>query len=89
MAGRLSVAGQGEHAVRIGDLSEGGACLHDAPAMPPGTRSVLRIDGVAAVLPCVARSTDAAGLHLAFELDAAAMAAFRPIFAQLVARRAA
>ncbi|MGA3398352.1 MAG: methyl-accepting chemotaxis protein [Acetobacteraceae bacterium] len=89
LAGGFSVAGDGEHPIRVSDLSEGGACVRDAPEIPIGARGVLRLDGVRVPLPCVARMTDDTGLHLSFDLDAAAAEALRPVLAGLGLRQAA
>jgi hypothetical protein len=88
IAGGLSID-QGQYQVRASDLAEGGACVSGAPAMPAGSRGALRLDGVSAPLPCIVRSADADGLHLAFELDDAAAAALRPVLDRLELRRAA
>ena len=87
LPGRLSIAGQGEHAVQVSDLSEGGARLGGAPAMPVGAQGALRIDGVAAALRCEVRAADTDGVHVAFGPDAAA--ALLPLLERLRARAAA
>jgi methyl-accepting chemotaxis protein len=89
LSGAFAAAGGGEHAIRVSDLSESGACIRDAPDMPAGARGSLRIDGASVALPCVVRTSDDAGLHVAFDLDAAAVAAFRPVLADLVLHAAA
>jgi methyl-accepting chemotaxis protein len=85
----LSVAGYGEHAARVVDLSEGGARVRGAPELSPGTRGTLRLDGVAVPLPCVVRGAEGDVLHLAFELDEAAAAALRATIERLTLRQAA
>jgi methyl-accepting chemotaxis protein len=87
LAARWSVAGQGEHLIRVSDLSEGGACVRGAPDPAVGTRGTLRLDGTAVALPCLNRATDTDGLHLAFSLDDAARSALRPILGRLAQRR--
>jgi methyl-accepting chemotaxis protein len=62
LAARWSVAGQGEHLIRVSDLSEGGACVRGAPDLAVGTRGTLRLDGTAVALPCLTRATDTDGL---------------------------
>jgi methyl-accepting chemotaxis protein len=89
IAARLSVAGHGEHMVRTIDLTAGGACLRGAPDLPAGARGMLQLDGVAATLPCVVRAAEGDELHLAFELDEAAAAAFRTVLERLTLREAA
>ena len=87
LPGRLAIAGQGEHAGQISDLSEGGACLRGVPAMPVGGRGTLHVDGIAVALPCVVRAADADGVHVEFGSDAAA--ALAPLLERLQARAAA
>ncbi|HEX3398780.1 MAG TPA: methyl-accepting chemotaxis protein, partial [Acetobacteraceae bacterium] len=86
---RLSIVGHGEATAQVTDLSEGGACIRSAPLVPEGTRAVLRIDAVAAPLPCVVRARDDDGMHLAFALDVAAAAVFHQFLQQSAAARAA
>jgi len=85
---RLAVGGQ-SHAARITDLSDGGAAISGAPAMPPGTRGSLSADAVGIALPFTVRGVDGTLIHLAFELDAAAAARFKGTAARLIQRRAA
>jgi hypothetical protein len=89
LAARLGVAGQGEHVVRISDLSEGGAQVRNAPVLPVGTRGTLHIDGLNVALPWVARATVGADLHLAFAADNAGRAALRSLLERLARRAAA
>jgi hypothetical protein len=89
LGARIVIPGQGEHVGRVSDLSQGGAFLHGAPDLPSGTRGTLHLDGASVALPCVVRAGGGDGLHLAFELDAAATAAFRPIHDRLIVRPAA
>ena len=89
LAARLSIPGMGEHAARISDLSEGGACVRGAPNLPVGTRGTLVIDGVAIPIPSVARGTDGDGLHVAFALDDSGRAAVRATLERLAKRLAA
>jgi methyl-accepting chemotaxis protein len=87
LLGRLAIAGQGEHAVQISDLSEGGACLHGAPEMPVGAQGSLHVDDVTVALPCVVRAADTDGVHMEFAPDAAA--ALLPLLEKLRIRAAA
>jgi methyl-accepting chemotaxis protein len=89
LAGHLAVAGWDAQQIRVSDLSEGGACIQGAVDMPAGERGVLRLDAVSAVLPCVARMTDSTGLHVSFELDAAAAETFDAALAELLLHQAA
>jgi methyl-accepting chemotaxis protein len=84
---RWSGGGQGEHLIRVSDLSEGGACLRGAPDVPPGTRGTLCLDGVAVALHCVTRATDQNGLHVAFVPYEAASTTLRPMLERLAQRR--
>jgi methyl-accepting chemotaxis protein len=83
LAGRLTVAGGVEHAARIANLSGGGAFVRNGPDLPVGSRCILHLDDVAAPLTCVVRAADRDGLHLAFELGAAATEALDPVLAKL------
>lgn len=79
--GRLARGGEGTpHPVTVADLSQGGARLQSAPAMQPGERGILHIDGVAQALPFTVRNVETedgqTGLNIAFQLDAATAAAF-------------
>ncbi|HUB12152.1 MAG TPA: methyl-accepting chemotaxis protein [Acetobacteraceae bacterium] len=85
---RLTAGGQ-THAARIMDLSDKGAALTGAPALPAGTRGSLSADALGMPLPFVVRDSDGELLHLAFELDAAAAARFQGTAARLAQRRAA
>jgi methyl-accepting chemotaxis protein len=89
LTARLAIAGQGEHAARVSDLSEGGALVRGVPDTPVGTHGTLRLTGVAVALACVVRLTDGDGMRVAFELDAAATAALRPMIESLTQRTAA
>jgi methyl-accepting chemotaxis protein len=89
LTARLAIAGQGDHAARVSDLSEGGALVRGVPDVPDGTHGTLRLTGLAVGLPCVVRLTDADGMHVAFDLDAAATAALRPMIDSLALRPAA
>ena len=89
LAARLSIADHGEYAARVCDISEGGAFVHGLPELPTGAKGELRLDGIPGSLPCTVRAPDRDGLHLAFDLDEPAAAAFRPILEQLGLRRVA
>jgi methyl-accepting chemotaxis protein len=86
---RLSVAGGGETAVRVKDLSEGGAYVCGTPNMPVGARGTLRLDGYGVALNWVARASEGDGIHVAFALDDAGRAAVRSLLARLAGRAAA
>jgi methyl-accepting chemotaxis protein len=88
LAARLCVAGHGEHSVRVSDISADGACLRGAPKLPDEARGVLHCGGIVP-LPCIVRAASHDGLHVAFELDEAAAAAFRPFLEAMPAARAA
>jgi methyl-accepting chemotaxis protein len=72
MAGRMEMAGGLPQAIRIGDLSEGGAAVHDAAAAEVGARGTLYLDGVDGALPFVVKATEQDVLHLAFSIAAPA-----------------
>jgi hypothetical protein len=85
LACRLSIEGDRDHVARVSDISEGGAHVRGAPDLPVGTPGMLRVDGIDVPLPCVVRAASADGLNLAFALDDAASAAFRPALERLTA----
>jgi len=85
----VSIAGQGERSVRVIDLSESGAYVTGAPESTTGTRCTLRIHGVDQPLPCIVRGIGDGGLHLAFDLDAAGVAALLPGLERLTLHPAA
>jgi len=85
---RLSIAGHSSSG-RVADLSEHGAYVRGARSVVAGSRGTLTMDEVDFALPFNVRAADDEGLHLAFELDEAAAAKFRPNLARLAARRAA
>jgi methyl-accepting chemotaxis protein len=87
--GRLAVAGQGDHTARVTDLSEGGALVSGVPDMRMGRTVTLCLTGLAVALACVVRLTDDEGMHVAFELDAAATAALHSMIANLTPHLAA
>ena len=78
LACRISIAGRSSTA-HVADLSEHGAFVLDGPSAPTGTRGTLTLDSVGFALPFIVRSVDANGSHLAFELDEATAAKFRPM----------
>jgi hypothetical protein len=73
----------GRHEARVIDLSEGGASLSGRFSLNPGASGSLELDGVGFPLPFQVVQQEADELHVAFTLDAAAAAAFRPMPAQL------
>jgi methyl-accepting chemotaxis protein len=87
VACRLSIAGQGSHAGRLTDISEGGASVADTPALAVASRGTLELDGL--TLPFTVRSGDERGLHLAFQLDAATADRLRAFLARAALRQAA
>jgi methyl-accepting chemotaxis protein len=86
---RLMITGQDGHAVRVSDLSEGGALVTGAPDLQTETRGALHIEGIGVPLPCTVRGSSAKGMHLAFALDAAATAGLLPTIKRLASRQAA
>jgi len=89
LTGRMTVAGGGQHVVRVIDLSEGGASLHGAPALSVGTVGSLMLDGVGRALPLAIRSVHGDTLGVAFQLDEAASVAVRSMLERLAPQRAA
>lgn len=88
LSGWVTASGQAEQPVHVSDLSIGGACLRDAPALPAGGRGVLRLDG-AGSMPFVVRSSDAKAIHVSFELDAAGTARLQVLLQRQEQRQAA
>lgn len=85
---RLVIAGLSSTAL-IADLSERGAYVRSAAAVPVGSRGTLTIETVGFPLPFNVRAVEDDGLHLAFELDEATAAKFQPFPERLATRRAA
>ncbi|HEY3845519.1 MAG TPA: methyl-accepting chemotaxis protein [Acetobacteraceae bacterium] len=86
---RLSVAGYGERAARVTDLSEGGAAIRDALLAPVGARGVLNLAGLGFPLPFTVLSADGQSLRVGFALEASDAARFRSFLEHLGSRRAA
>jgi len=90
MAGRLSVAGGPEVAIRIFDLSEGGASVRGADqTVAAGSKGTLRVEGLGAPLPWTARAVTIDGLHLAFALDDIGRTTLRALLDRSSGKRAA
>ncbi len=68
---RLTITGQAERSVRVGDISAGGARIDGAGDVAIGTPGTLRLDGIAAPLPFTVRATGRGSLHVAFEAGSA------------------
>ena len=86
---RLTVPGHGMLDARVIDLSEGGARIEAAAALPVGTSGTLGLDGVGAALPFTVRDAYGEMLGVAFELDAAASGALRSVLDRVAVRAAA
>jgi len=86
---RLTVTGGATHTARVLDLSEGGARLTDAPALPAQTQGTLDLAAVPFPLPFTVRHGRDGTLNLVFTLDAAGAAAFAPMPERLASQRAA
>ena len=85
----LTLSGGGTHTARVANISTGGALLRNCPPMPPQTRGMLGMQGVAFPLPFSVRTTGDEGSHVTFELDAATAAKLAPIVERLASRLAA
>jgi methyl-accepting chemotaxis protein len=86
---RLSAAGE-THDVRVVDLSETGARLHNAPSLSAGSRGTVSLDAVARGLPFVVRSAGEQGdLHVQFDENEATRTAIRALLDRLGQPRAA
>jgi ABC-type transporter Mla subunit MlaD len=82
--GWLRAAGL-DTAVKIANLSEGGAMIDGALELAPGSSGNLSVDGVPTALPFRVRDAHAGAVHVKFDLDEAQAAAFRPHFLKLTA----
>jgi methyl-accepting chemotaxis protein len=78
-------AGGLDLAVRITNMSEGGAMIDGAIEIAPGIPGTLTIDGVPVVLPFRVRDAHAGATHIKFDLDETQAAAFRHHFLKLTA----
>jgi hypothetical protein len=72
-------------AVRITNMSEGGAMIDGALELAPGIPGTLTIDGVPVDLPFRVRDAHAGATHIKFDLDEPQAAAFRHHFLKLTA----
>ncbi len=68
---QLAVAGLGTSRAQVSDISEGGAAIAGAPALPVGARGMLDVERIAMQLPFVALASEHDILHLRFDLDPA------------------
>jgi len=82
--GRLRAATL-DTAVKIGNMSEGGAMIDGALDLAPGTAGTLSIDGVPMALSFRVRDAHAGAVHVKFDLDEAQAAAFHQHFLKLTA----
>ena len=74
---------------RLINLSQGGARVQGAAALPVGACGTIGLDGVAAALRFTVREADGLILGLAFTLDDAAAATLRSSLHDLASRHAA
>jgi methyl-accepting chemotaxis protein len=88
LACRVVVADEA-HEVRLGNLSDGGASLHGAPALPVGARGAITVQSVGFPLSFVVRRIEADAVYVEFELDAATAVRFRGVPQRLANRLAA
>ena len=70
LRGRIEAAGAAPVAVRLANLSGGGARVEEGPALGVGARGTLTVDGLGFPLPFSVRAADRGGLSLAFALEA-------------------
>jgi methyl-accepting chemotaxis protein len=80
---RLTVPGTGSVDAQVTDLSSGGARLSGGASLRPGTTGTLKLEGVEVPLPFRVLDADGTGMRVAFTLDSATEAAFRPVLARL------
>ena len=77
------------HTARVSDISEGGANVRGGPALQPGDRGALSVEGFGVALPFSVRSGEADVLHVSFALDEATVASLRTMIGRLTQRPAA
>jgi methyl-accepting chemotaxis protein len=85
----LSIPGQGSHAARIVDLSEGGANVRGAPRLPVGAAGLLRIEGIDGPTPFNVRGSRGDTLRLAFGVVDAEATGLRALLNRLTRDAAA
>ena len=79
LACRVGGTGRAEQAARVVDLSEGGACIADGPALPVGANGTLVLEAAGGALPFSVRAAEGGVLRVAFALDAAAAGRLRSV----------
>jgi methyl-accepting chemotaxis protein len=89
LPGRLTTTGGDAQQIRVVDLSEGGARIHGAAAVPIGASGTLQLDGVGSALPFIVHAADGLMRGITFELDETATAALRSLLERLASRLAA
>jgi hypothetical protein len=89
MACRVRADGRPEQTARVIDLSEGGASIADAPAIPAGASGSLALAAVGSPLPFTVRHAENGVLHVVFRLDEAGTLQLRSVLAGIATRRAA
>jgi len=78
-------AGGLDVAVRITNMSDGGAMIDGELKLAPGTPGTLTIDGIPTALPIRVRDAHAGAVHVKFDLDETQAAAFRHHFLKITA----
>ena len=86
---QVNLTDLGVHAAHLTDLSEGGASMRGAPALPAGARGTLDVDGEPCGIAFVVRDAQGGLLHLAFDASEAATAALQRIMQRQASRSAA
>jgi methyl-accepting chemotaxis protein len=86
MACRIAASGASTATARLVDISEGGACIAAASPMRIGETGTLEVNGVGNPLPFAVRSLEGGRLHVAFALNAAAVASVT-VFVEELRRR--
>ena len=85
----LSVAGQTPRKVRSIDISQGGASVTGAGAMPVGTSGTLMVDGINMAVPFTVRTSDDKSAGMAFNLGLDDGTAFAEKLEALFSKQAA
>jgi PilZ domain len=85
----VAVPGQSPIAARVGDISDGGACILGGPVLPMGASGWLTVDGFELPLPFTVQSNVDDALHVAFTPDAATVSTLRSQLQRLTRQRQA
>jgi hypothetical protein len=86
---RVQLGGGPEQTARLVDLSEGGACIADAPPMAEGTTGRLLLDAMGAPLPFTVRQVEHGLHHVSLRLDTVQAGRLAAMLGRVEGRRVA